>query len=401
MAEAFVWGPGGKRISATQAATNRKTAEALANRVQNPKTYWEGIQSAVGDIGGSLLNWQADQAQEAGREEVAQALAAAQAGGDPSAYMTILGNEWASPSQSAVASALLNRGWSAEDRQANWDREDRIRAEEAARPKYDTFEGAGGDLFRVDVNNPDADPSLLYDAPDPPREAPKIEEAFDPETGRPTKQQWSGEEWQPFGGVAAPKEPLVNLDMTGGADAEFYKAGDKARGEQFTAVETAGYQATTKLSQIQRLSELLATAPQGATGGFVQAAGELGIPIDGLDEVQAAQALINKMVPEQRTPGSGPMSDADLALFKQSMPRIINQPGGNQLIIATLSGIAAYEQQMGQIASRVLNREITPAEGRAQMAMVGNPLDAFKQQVGGGDDAPWTDLGNGIRIRAK
>jgi hypothetical protein len=88
------------------------------------------------------------------------------------------------------------------------------------------------------------------------------------------------------------------------------------------------------------------------------------------------------MVPEQRTPGSGPMSDADLALFKQSLPRIINQEGGNKLIMQTLKGIAVYEQQTGEIASKVLNHELTPAEGREAMKAVENPLELFRKSGG-------------------
>lgn len=175
----------------------------------------------------------------------------------------------------------------------------------------------------------------------------------------------------------------------GGADDEFYKAGSKARGEQFAGIETAGYQAGAKLGQINRLEQLLESAPQGMEGAWKQFAGQFGVDSEGLDDIQAAQALLNKMVPEQRTPGSGPMSDADLALFKESMPRIVNQPGGNALIIQTLKGIALYEQEMGEIAGRVLNKEITPAQGRAEMAKVANPLDAFRTaSQRGADDVP-------------
>jgi hypothetical protein len=76
------------------------------------------------------------------------------------------------------------------------------------------------------------------------------------------------------------------------------------------------------------------------------------------------------------------MSDADLALFKQSLPRIINQPGGNELIIQTLRGIAVYEQQTGEIASKVLNHEMTPGEGREAMKAVKNPLELFRASGG-------------------
>lgn len=85
---------------------------------------------------------------------------------------------------------------------------------------------------------------------------------------------------------------------------------------------------------------------------------------DGTSDIQAASALLEKMVPEQRAPGSGPMSDADIKMFRASLPRVLNQPGGNQLIFQTMRGIAQYEMQMGEIADQVADRTIKPAEGR-------------------------------------
>lgn len=67
------------------------------------------------------------------------------------------------------------------------------------------------------------------------------------------------------------------------------------------------------------------------------------------DTAAAAGALINAMVPEMRPPGSGPMSDADLALFKASAPSIAAKPGGNQLIIKTMQAIANYELEFAKI----------------------------------------------------
>lgn len=67
------------------------------------------------------------------------------------------------------------------------------------------------------------------------------------------------------------------------------------------------------------------------------------------DTAAAAGALINAMVPEMRPPGSGPMSDADLALFKASAPSIAAKPGGNKLIIKTMQAIAKYELEFAKI----------------------------------------------------
>lgn len=109
----FTWGQGGQKLTAGQARSQRAIAEALANQRKDPQNMWEGVQSAIGQIGGALLNSRADAAEADGRKLVAESLGA----GD---YMAAMGNEWASPNQLAVAKALYDR----ELQQMGWDRED-------------------------------------------------------------------------------------------------------------------------------------------------------------------------------------------------------------------------------------------------------------------------------------
>jgi hypothetical protein len=359
----FIWS-GNRAISATEAERNRKTAEALSNRYPKPQNMWEGLASLTGDVGGALLNWQSDQAEEAGRSEVAKALEAAQNGGNPNDFISVLGNEWASPSQSAVASALLNRGFAAEDRQAQWAREDSLRADDRA------YEAPVRDLqlesgqFTLDQAR-EGFTSLVT-----PEE--RAAEGIDPQDTRPWQKGADGKLYD-FGSGSG---QTINVTTGGGTD-DFYKKLDTDAGAQQATLLDAGRNAVSNNMRLGQLDALLADAPQGASGAFTQFAGSVGIPMQGLDEIQAAQALINQMVPGQRPPGSGTMSDADLALFKQSLPAIINQPGGNQKIIATARAINEYTIQQAAIAEKVASREITPAEGRALQASIPNPLASF------------------------
>jgi hypothetical protein len=170
-----------------------------------------------------------------------------------------------------------------------------------------------------------------------------------------------------------------NISVGGQSDT-FRDESDKAAAKAYAEMMNTGITARSKLAQIDRMEALLSSAPQGATGALTQIAGNFGINIDGLSEVQAATALINQLVPQQRQPGSGPMSDADLALFKQSLPRIINQPDGNRIIMNTMRGIAEYEMQQGDIARLVIDGEMTPAQGREGLMALENPL-AFLNDV--------------------
>lgn len=170
---------------------------------------------------------------------------------------------------------------------------------------------------------------------------------------------------------------------------KFYENLDRKNAETFSALSEAGVQGRTKMRQIDRLDELLSRSPQGASAMLKQIAGEYGINTEGLSDLQAAQALINELVPQQRQPGSGPMSDADLALYKASLVRLINQPDGNKLIIETMRDITRYQIQMGDIADLVADREISPAEGRKMIRELSNPLADFAERAealtGGGD----------------
>ena len=154
----------------------------------------------------------------------------------------------------------------------------------------------------------------------------------------------------------------------------FYKKLDEGAGTNLATIMESAPQVMRTGQQIEILEQTLANVQTGGGAALKQMAGEWGIPTDGLDDIQAASALINQMVPSQRAPGSGTMSDADLALFKASIPRIINQPGGNQKIIDTMKSINEYDRRMVAIANAVANREVDPSDGRKMMMEVPNPL---------------------------
>lgn len=204
----------------------------------------------------------------------------------------------------------------------------------------------------------------------------------------------------------APQPAQTNVTVNNGEGDKFYEQLDKGQADMFGSLLTEGQAAATKLQQVDQLSGLLETSPQGAEAAFKAALGEYGIQTEGLDKIQAANALINQIVPQQRQPGSGPMSDADLALFKQSVPRLINSPEGNRIIIEGMRGVSEYTRQQGEIAAAVANREMTPADGRRALQALQNPLSGWNERTQGvvqssapADDG-WQTFG-GVKIRVK
>lgn len=176
----------------------------------------------------------------------------------------------------------------------------------------------------------------------------------------------------------APRTDItVNSGQPADPNAALYAKLDEAEGKRFSTILDTAPTVGRVAQQIGQLEGLLAAVPTGGGAALTAKLGEWGIETEGLSEAQALQAAIAAMVPGQRPPGSGTMSDADLALFKESIPRLINQPGGNAKIMTTMKAINSYDREIVRIASDVANRSMTPAEGRAAMTALANPLESW------------------------
>jgi len=166
-------------------------------------------------------------------------------------------------------------------------------------------------------------------------------------------------------------------NIIGGEEGAFVKKSQEKLAENYVTIADSGRTARRSLSDITRLESLLEKTPTGFGASAKLAAGNIGIATKGLSELQAADALINKLVPQQRPPGSGTMSDADLELYKKSVVRIINQPGANKLIIESTKDINNYIVKEADIANQVLNGKISREDADRKFAELGNPVQDF------------------------
>lgn len=179
-------------------------------------------------------------------------------------------------------------------------------------------------------------------------------------------------QWDLQSRKAGASNTTVTTDL--GNQGEFDKVTGKNLATATQDIVTAGDAAQRSLISIDRLQTALDNSPQGAAGGLASFAGNLGIKTEGSSELEVAEALISQLVPAQRPPGSGTMSDADLALFKRSLPRLINTPEGNKKIISTIRSIADYDIARGDIAAQLQFKEITASEARKAYRALANPL---------------------------
>lgn len=168
----------------------------------------------------------------------------------------------------------------------------------------------------------------------------------------------------------------VNIDQK--TEGEFDKELAKKQAVTLDTMATEGMNARAELGVIDQLDGLL--AGQGGTlTGMSGMLARYGIGGENVSDLQAADALINKLIPSQRAPGSGSMSDRDVEMFKASLPSLWNTPGGNQLILGTMRGLAQYKQAQGDIAQRVMIGEIDRKEAIKMLRELPNPLEEFRK----------------------
>lgn len=201
-----------------------------------------------------------------------------------------------------------------------------------------------------------------------------------------------------FRGGEAEKGPMVQ-NIVGAGETEFAKKAGAEAATQFSTIANQGTAASRGLVELENLEANLANVETGGAAAFKAYLGSVGIATEGLGEIQAAQSAINRLVPQQRSPGSGPMSDADLALFKASLPALINQPGGNQIIIETIRAINEYDVAASIIAGQALDGEITQAEARKRLRELPNPLADFRAPKGAAKPAPAPVVIDGVTIQ--
>lgn len=195
--------------------------------------------------------------------------------------------------------------------------------------------------------------------------------------------------------------PLVQNVMGDVGETEFAKIAGRDAATLFSSLTNQGVNAGRNLIELENLESTLSEAPTGAGAAFQSFLGQYGINTEGLSEIQAAEAAINRLVPAQRPVGSGTMSDADLALFKRSLPALINQPGGNKLIIDTIRAINEYDVAVSIISGRALDGIITPAQARQALRELPNPLADFKVPASSAQTTPAAPTGGSIRYDAE
>lgn len=173
----------------------------------------------------------------------------------------------------------------------------------------------------------------------------------------------------------------INIDQK--TEGAFDKKAADLQATRFNDLASEAPAATQMMSDIQTLQALGSKIGTGKTAQFKEAVGPmaqaLGIPVDGLDDIQAYQAVVNRLAPSLRVKGSGAQSDLELANFLKSLPSLGNTPGGNEMIAATMNGFQQNKMRAAEIGSQALNKEITRSEAEKQLRALPDPLAEWRK----------------------
>jgi len=176
--------------------------------------------------------------------------------------------------------------------------------------------------------------------------------------------------------------PSTTINMAG--EREFEKKTGGAQADMFAKMVEEGTNSRADIGSITELGERLSKTPGGVVGGLQDMALSFGVALGpGADDAAAAKAIIARLVPSQRQPGSGQMSDRDVLLFRDSLPKLVNRPGGNKLIIDTMKAMAEFKIRQAEIASAAMTGQMTRAQATQALMSLPDPMQAFRAQQSG------------------
>ena len=175
----------------------------------------------------------------------------------------------------------------------------------------------------------------------------------------------------------------VNVDQKG--ENEFSKEGGKLQAKRFNELAEAGPAAKQLISDIETLRTLGAQIGTGKGAAlmaqFGPYANAIGVDLKGLDEVQAYEAIISRVAPTLRVPGTGAQSDFELKTFLKALPSLGNTPGGNEIGSQVLQGVQENKLRAAEIGSLALSGQISRTEAEKRLRELPDPMQGYREFI--------------------
>lgn len=174
---------------------------------------------------------------------------------------------------------------------------------------------------------------------------------------------------------------------------KFAEEAAKQAAERYSTIIKHGDTQPTIVFDLLRMQELSdAIGNPNAYNSFVQKYGgwmkSVGINPSVMPNLEQFSALISKMAPNLRPPGSGATSDFDLQQYINSLPQFMQTAEGRKAIINHQRAVATYAMQQKSIAQQVMLGNLTREQGEARLNALPDPHAIWKQMTGRTEGGP-------------
>jgi hypothetical protein len=184
--------------------------------------------------------------------------------------------------------------------------------------------------------------------------------------------------------TAKARAAATNITNNVGGDGEtaFDKEAAKLQAGRYNDLIVDGQKSKQMMADMSTLLDLGKGIKTGKSAQFRAAIGPyadaLNIKVDKLEDIQAYEAIVNRMAPSLRVAGSGAQSDYELKNFLKSIPSLGNTTEGNELATTVMSGLQQNKILAADIASKVINKEVTRQEGEKQLRELPDPMQPYR-----------------------
>lgn len=148
-------------------------------------------------------------------------------------------------------------------------------------------------------------------------------------------------------------------------DSALRKKLDEKTGELWSAYQQTGATSAAMGQDMQILDELIKVAPQGPVTG------RLAEMFPGVSSAgDAFQAIVKRMAPTLRAPGSGATSDIEYDGMLKSLPALRNKPEANMAISQIIKAKAALNVERSGVIDAYGRGELSAGDARARIAEI-------------------------------
>lgn len=195
--------------------------------------------------------------------------------------------------------------------------------------------------------------------------------------GRPIKPY---EEWKLEQAQAGSSK--VTIDQKG--EGEFEKEFSKDNAKRWGGYIKEGDAAKDRMADINTLRETSRSlGSQGVAANIKLVLGpyaeSIGIPVDGLSDIQLWDSVTQKLAPQMRVPGSGSTSDIEFKGMVRAIGKLSNNPEAREKILDTFEAAARNDMARSEIASKLATKEISRSDAEKALRELPDPMTAFRQ----------------------